>query len=86
MTTLPAQDHLLTLKEVITTINLGRTTIYRLMEAGRFPRSVQLSPKLVRWWSSEVQEWRSTLPRTVRVSERVSTSKPSDKVRHTSMA
>jgi prophage regulatory protein len=52
---------------------LGRTTIYELMNRGKFPRSVQVTPKLVSWWESEVREWKRNLPRTQRASERAST-------------
>jgi prophage regulatory protein len=64
----PDQDHLLRLSEVMSETRLGRTTIYRLMGAGQFPRSIQLTPKLVSWWQSEIREWRATRPRTKGVS------------------
>jgi prophage regulatory protein len=65
-------DRLMRLPEVQRETGLGRTTIYRLMNAGKFPRSVQLTPKCVSWWEREVREWKQKLPRTQRAFERVS--------------
>ncbi len=36
---------------------LGRTTIYRRMEAGTFPRSTQISPGLVGWYEADIDAW-----------------------------
>ncbi len=47
---------LLHLKEVLSRTSLSRTTIYRLMGLGQFPKSVALGSR-VAWVESEVQEW-----------------------------
>lgn len=42
-------QRLLRLKQVRTITGLGRSTIYRWMEAGRFPKPVRLGPRSVAW-------------------------------------
>ena len=36
---------------------LSRSTIYRLMEDGAFPRPVRLSPRTVAWRESDLTAW-----------------------------
>ncbi|WP_334182090.1 helix-turn-helix transcriptional regulator [Novosphingobium sp.] len=36
---------------------LSRTTIYRRMDAGTFPRSTQISPGLVGWYEADIDSW-----------------------------
>lgn len=36
---------------------LSRSTIYRLMHAGEFPRPVKLTGKAVAWPESRITEW-----------------------------
>jgi prophage regulatory protein len=67
-----ADDRLLRLPAVKQATGLSRSTIYRLMAKDAFPRSVQVTEKLVSWWASEVDSWKKHLPRTQRASERVS--------------
>jgi prophage regulatory protein len=69
-------DQLLRLPAVQQATGLSRSTIYRLMAKDGFPRSVQVTDKLVAWWASEVDSWRQRLPRTQRASERVSKIQP----------
>jgi prophage regulatory protein len=48
---------LLRLSEVLHLTALSRSSIYRLMEAGSFPASINLSARSVAWVEEEVQEW-----------------------------
>lgn len=48
---------LLRLSEVLHLTALSRSGIYRLMEAGSFPASINLSARSVAWVEEEVQEW-----------------------------
>lgn len=48
---------LIKLRDVINTTGLGRSTIYKYMSSGDFPKPVPLSAKSVAWVESEVQEW-----------------------------
>ena len=48
---------LLTIRQVKDITTLSRASIYRFMAAGRFPKSVHLSPNRRAWRLSEVLEW-----------------------------
>ena len=45
------------LKEVIDCTGLGRSTIYKYISEGSFPKSVSLGDRAVGWVESEVQDW-----------------------------
>lgn len=36
---------------------LSRTTIYRYVDLGIFPKGIQLGPRCVGWIESEIEEW-----------------------------
>lgn len=36
---------------------LGRSTIYQMMNDGRFPKSVRIGRRAVAWTADEVQAW-----------------------------
>ena len=42
---------------VLATTGLSNTTIWRLMRAGKFPRSVQLTEHTVGWFADEIAAW-----------------------------
>ena len=69
------EDRLLRLPAVMEVVNLRRSAIYKMMSAGKFPRSVNLTGSAVAWWESEIKAWMRDLPRTQRVSERAHGSK-----------
>ncbi len=48
---------LLRLPEVKNATALSRSSVYRLMEAGAFPASVQISARSIGWVEEEVQNW-----------------------------
>ncbi|WP_020559025.1 helix-turn-helix transcriptional regulator [Thiofilum flexile] len=48
-------DPLLRLKEVMYCTGLSKTTIYRLISDGRFPRQLKLSQKVSAWKQSDIQ-------------------------------
>lgn len=48
-------DPMLRLKEVLYCTGLSKTTIYRLISEGRFPKQSKLSQKASAWKQSEVQ-------------------------------
>jgi len=50
-------DKFLRLKQVKEISGLSRSTIYRFMENGTFPKSVDLGPRLIAWRESELKEW-----------------------------
>lgn len=45
------------LAEVRLAVGLSTATIYKYIEAGRFPRGVLLSPRCRRWPASEISAW-----------------------------
>lgn len=47
----------LRLKEVRHKTGLGRSTIYRWMDEGRFPKPVRLGARSVAWIEHEIDEW-----------------------------
>lgn len=48
---------LIRLKEVQHRVGLGRSTIYRWMAEGKFPKPVQLGGSTVAWSEGEVDRW-----------------------------
>ncbi|WP_206191643.1 helix-turn-helix transcriptional regulator [Shewanella bicestrii] len=48
---------LIRIKDVIDTTGLARSTIYKYVDKGIFPKAVKLGCKSVAWVESEVQEW-----------------------------
>ena len=57
-------DRLLRREEVEERVGLGRSALYRMMRAGRFPAPLRISAKAVRWPESEIQAWIGRLPRS----------------------
>lgn len=52
--TLPA---ILRLPDVLRTVGVSKTHLYRMVKAGTFPQQIQLSPNVVGWLRSEVDGW-----------------------------
>ena len=52
-----ARGRFLRIKDVIATIGLSRTSIYRMIGAGKFPKPVQLTARSVGWWEADVSKW-----------------------------
>ena len=50
-------DNLVRLPEVVRRTGLSRTTIYRRMDAGTFPRQAQISAGLVAWYETDINAW-----------------------------
>lgn len=48
---------LLRLKEVQHRVGLGRSTIYRWMDEGKFPRSHSIGDYAARWLESDIDDW-----------------------------
>ena len=57
-------DTLLTRAEVERRTGLRRSSVYRLMRAGRFPAPLKVGPASVRWPASEIEAWIASLPRS----------------------
>ena len=50
-------DRILRIKTVLERTGLSRSTMYRKMQNGTFPRSVQISTRCAGWRESAVAEW-----------------------------
>jgi prophage regulatory protein len=48
------------LPTVIQATGLGRSTIYRLVAIGAFPRPVHLGPRAVAWRWTDLEQWSAT--------------------------
>ena len=66
-------DRLLRRREVEHLTGLSRTSIYRLMDAGHFPRPRRISRGAVAWPSSDIAEWMASRPE----NDRANTPSPS---------
>ena len=53
---------ILTTEEVVATVGLSRTSIWRLEQRGEFPRRRQVSTQRVGWLHSEVMAWVESRP------------------------
>ncbi|UAB78937.1 AlpA family transcriptional regulator [Erythrobacter sp. SCSIO 43205] len=48
---------LIRLPEVMRQVGLGRSTIYRWMHEGQFPKPVQLGGRTVAWSQETIDQW-----------------------------
>ena len=53
---------LLRLPEVCNLTGLSRSSLYRAINAGLFPRSVQLGQRSVAWRLDQVEDWINSRP------------------------
>ena len=56
-------DRLMRLSEVLTLINLSRSSVYRLRRQGAFPEPLKIGARAVRWRQSEIEAWIAARPR-----------------------
>jgi len=47
------------IRQVASKINLGRSTIYRMMAAGKFPKPFQIMSNRNAWIESDIDKWLS---------------------------
>lgn len=52
-----ARDNLMRLPDVKERTKLSRTTIYRRIGKGMFPKPTPISDGLVAWYESEIERW-----------------------------
>ena len=55
-------DRLLRREEVETRCGITRSSLYRLMREGLFPRPVKVGKRAVRWRESEISGWLQSRP------------------------
>ncbi len=54
---MPAPDKILRLRTVLERTGLSRSTIYRKIEEGTFPRQVRISEHCCGWRESDLNRW-----------------------------
>jgi predicted DNA-binding transcriptional regulator AlpA len=47
--------------QVLEIVPIGRTTLYRMEKAGRFPRSTYISPNRRVWFADEIIAWQNAV-------------------------
>ncbi|WP_029623535.1 helix-turn-helix transcriptional regulator [Sphingomonas sp. PAMC 26617] len=52
-----SSDRIIRLKEVLLRTGLTRSTLYRKMQNGTFPRNVQISTRCAGWRQSAIDAW-----------------------------
>ena len=55
-------DRLLRRREVERITGMSRSSIYRRMQSGGFPRPVRVGPSAVRWKESDITAWVESRP------------------------
>ena len=55
-------DRILSKRETCEMVNMSNVTLWRKMNAGEFPKAVQLGPNRMGWRLSTVQKWIAELP------------------------
>lgn len=64
-------DRILRIKAVLALTGLTRSTLYRKMEAGTFPKNTRISTRCMGWRESAISEWLDGLEaRETAVSQR----------------
>ncbi len=56
------KERLLRRREVERWTSMSRSSIYRLMQEGEFPRPVRVGPGAVRWKASDITAWIESRP------------------------
>ena len=57
------QRLLLSIQDVAESLHVARSTIYKLIEAGEFPKPIKLGKKSIRWRPSAVEAYIAKLER-----------------------
>src|SRR4249919_1512770 len=57
----PAPRRMLNEKQVLEIVPVGRTTLYRMEKAGRFPKSTYISPNRRVWFEDEIIAWQNAV-------------------------
>ena len=58
----PINEEIWNARAIAARTGLARSTIYRYVQAGYFPRQRHLGPGRVGWLASEVRNWMATRP------------------------
>ena len=65
------KERLVRMAEVRERTGLARASIYRMMDAGTFPKLIRLGPSTIAWRETEIDAWiRDTIVEAERLRER----------------
>ena len=59
---MPSELRILRLREVLMITGLSRSSLYRMIAAGKFPTPVQIGLRAVGWREEEVRAWVESRP------------------------
>lgn len=51
------EERIIRLKDVVKQVGLSASTISRLRESNDFPKPVKLTPRIIGWKLTEINEW-----------------------------
>ena len=57
-------SNLLTRREVESRFGISKTTGYRLLQGGEFPKPIRIGVRAVRWDEAEIAAWVKSRPRS----------------------
>ena len=57
----PEPRRMLSEKQILEIVPVGRTTLFRMEKAGRFPRSTYISPNRRVWYEDEIVAWQNAV-------------------------
>lgn len=56
---------MLNLKQVLAIVPLSRSTIYREMEEGRFPKAREIAARRIAWYEDDVAAWQLAIDQKI---------------------
>jgi predicted DNA-binding transcriptional regulator AlpA len=62
LATQPIDDELWSVRKIMAKTGLGRSTLYKYVSGGHFPRQRRLGPGRVGWLASDVLRWIGSRP------------------------
>ena len=57
----PIPRRMLNEKQVLEIVPVSRTTLYRMIKAGRFPKPIYISPNRRVWFEDEIIAWQNAV-------------------------
>jgi prophage regulatory protein len=53
---------MLSIEEVLEIVPVGKSTLFRMVKAGQFPKGKLISPNRRVWYADQVEQWQGDLP------------------------
>jgi prophage regulatory protein len=51
--------------QVLSLVPFSRSTLYREMDEGRFPKAREIAPRRIAWYEDDVMAWQESLDKKV---------------------